>query len=118
MRSSIDGVDETDASREQMESADAAVADAVHAIGDFIVDVGRGEHGPMAADWFGFVEPPLDTALASAEAMSYLGIHSKSLSAGGDVVWSLHQTPQKRQGISSFSKNLQTNVRRLCLVED
>jgi len=86
VQSLIDGVDETDASCEQMESADAAVADAVNAVGDFVVDVGRGKHGPMAAEWFAFVEASLDTALASVEAMSYLGIHSKSLSAGGDVV--------------------------------
>jgi hypothetical protein len=118
MQSLIDGVDETDAAREQMESADAAVADAANAIGDFVVDVGRGENGPIVTDRFGFIEPTLHTALASVEAMSYVGVHSKSLSAGGDVVWSLHQTPQKLQGISIFSKHLQTNARRLCLVKD
>ena len=116
MQSLIDGVDEADASREQMESADAAVADAVNTVGDFVVDIGRGEDGPIAADRLGFIEPTLHTALASAEAMSYLGVHSKSLSAGGDDALLLHPTPQKLQGISSFSKKLQTKVRHLCLV--
>jgi hypothetical protein len=117
VQSPIDGVDETDAAREQLESADAAVADAVNAVGDFIVNVRRGKNRPIVTDRFGFIEPTLHTALASVEAMSYVGVHSKSLSAGEDAVWSLHQTPQKTQGISSFSKNPQTNARRLCLVK-
>jgi hypothetical protein len=50
--------------------------------------------------------------------MSYLGIHSKSLSTGGDDALLLHQTPQKLQGISSFSKNLRTKAQNLCLVKD
>jgi hypothetical protein len=117
MQSPINGVDEADASREQMESADAAVADAVNAVGDFVVDIGRGEHGPVATARFGFIEPTPHTALATVEVMSYLGVHSKSLSAGGDDALLLHQTPQKLQGISSFAKNLQTKARYLCLVK-
>jgi hypothetical protein len=47
--------------------------------------------------------------------MSYLGIHSKSLSAGGDDALLLHQTPQNSQGISSFSDNTRAMARRLRL---
>jgi hypothetical protein len=117
MKPLIDGVDEPDALREQLEGADAAVTDAMNAVGDFVMDVGGGQDGPMAADGFGFVQPTLDTALVSVELMSYFSVHSKSLSAGGDVVWSLHSTPQKLQGISSFSKYTQTKAWRLRLVK-
>lgn len=80
MKFAIDGVDE----------ADAAVADAMNAVGDFVADIAGGEDGPMTAAGFGFVEAALDTALVSVQAISYLGIHSKSLSAGGDEVWLPH----------------------------
>jgi hypothetical protein len=50
------------------------------------VDVGSGESWPIVADRFGSIQPTLHTAFASVEAMSYLGVHSKSLSAGEDVV--------------------------------
>ena len=90
MESAIDGVDEADASSEKVEGADAAVADAMNAVGDFVVDVGSGEDRSSAAVTCGFVEPTLHPALASAELMSYFELHSKSLSAGVEVVWTLH----------------------------
>jgi len=90
MEFAIDGIDEAEALGEEMKSADATVADAVHAVGDFVVDVAGGEDGPMAANGFAFIEPALHTALVSVQAISYLGIHSKFLSAGGDEVWLLH----------------------------
>ena len=118
MEFTIDGVDEADALGEKMKGADAAVADAVHAFGDFVVDVAGGEDGAIRAAGFGFIEPTLDPALVSVEAMSYFGIHSKSLSAGGDEVWLPHETPQELQGTSSFSQYFQANARRLRLIED
>src|SRR5207237_4003873 len=90
MEFAINGIDEADALGEKMKGADAAVTDAVHAVGDFVVDVDGGKDRPMAAEGFGFVEAALGTALVSVQAMSYLGIHSKSLSAGGDEVWLPH----------------------------
>jgi WD40 repeat protein len=110
MESSVDGIGESDALGEQMESADAAIADGVNAVGDFVVDVGGGEDGAIAAHGFGFVESSLDSALVSTEPLSYLDVHSKFLSACGDEVWPLHSTPQKQQGISSFSKFLSTKA--------
>ena len=104
MEFAIDGIDEAETLGEEMKGADAAMADAVNAVGDFVVDVAGREDGSMAAVGFGFIEPALDTTLVSVQAISYLGIHSKSLSAGGDEVWLPHETPQKLQGISSFPK--------------
>lgn len=102
MEASIDGIGEPDAIGEQMKSADAAIVDGVNAVGDIVVDVRGGEDGSIAAHGFGFVESSLDSALVSTEPLSYLDVHSKSLSAGGDEVSLLHSTPQKHQGISSF----------------
>ena len=70
MEALVDAIDEPDFLGEQMKSADAAVADAVNAIANLVVNVGGREDGPMAADRFGFIEPTLDSALASAEAIS------------------------------------------------
>ena len=70
MEFAINGVDKADALGEEMKGADAAVADAVHAIGDFVVDVAGGEDGAIGGAGFGFIEPTLDAALVSVEAMS------------------------------------------------
>jgi len=158
VQSPINGVDETDAVREEMKSADAVVADAVNAIGDFstskngiqgrfsaswqaiatsqapcfqylatpiaivchenrgvgdaklelldlVMDVGRGENRPIVTDRFGFIEPTLQTALASVETMSYVGVHSKSLSAGGLVTSSnTAETPRDFEFFQKLSK--------------
>ena len=66
----IDGIDESDALDEQMKGPDAAVADAVNAVGDFVVNIAGGENGSMAGEWFGFIEAALNSALASVEAIS------------------------------------------------
>ena len=68
----------------------SAVGDAVDAVGDFVVDIAGGEDGSRVGNWSGFVEASLETALALAELLSYLGIHSKSLSAGGGDESLLH----------------------------
>src|ERR1044071_267183 len=68
MESAIDGVDEADAACQEVKGADAAMADGVGALGDFVVDVAGGEDRPLAADGPGFVEPLLDSALVSLEA--------------------------------------------------
>ena len=70
MEIAIDGVDESDAACEEMEGADAAMADAVNAVGDFVVNIAGGENGSMAGEWFGFIEAALNSALASVKAIS------------------------------------------------
>jgi hypothetical protein len=87
----------------------------VDTVGDLVTDVAGGEGRSCRIAQLGLVEPRLQTALAPSESLSYLGIHSKSLSAGGDVALSLHSTPQKSQGISSFSKNFAEIAIRLRL---
>src|SRR5450432_4175314 len=98
MKSLVDGVDEANASGKEMKGADAAIADAMNAVGDFVMYAACGEDGPITTDGFGFVEPTLHTALVSVQTMSYLGIHSKSLSAGEDGCWLHHLTPEKTKG--------------------
>jgi hypothetical protein len=114
----IDGIDEADALGQQVHSADAAVADGLNAVGDIIVNVGRREGGPAGVAEFFLVESSLDSALAILQEPVYLGIHSKSLSAGGDGCSLQHQTPQNSQGISSFSKIIRATGQWLRLFKD
>jgi hypothetical protein len=105
----IDVVDETDASRQQVDGSNAAMSQTVAAVGDLIVDVGRSEGGPVGVAKPFLVESAFDSALAVGQLLVYLGVHSKSLSVGGDGCSLQHQTPQNSQGISSFSKNIRAN---------
>jgi hypothetical protein len=105
----IDGVDEADASREQVDGSNATVGQAVTTIGDLVVDVGCGEGGPVGIAEPFLVKAAFDSALAVGQLLMYLGVHSKSLSAGGDGCSLQHQTPQNSQGISSFSKNIRAH---------
>ena len=75
----VNGVDETDPAHQGVEGADAAAADRAGAVGDLVVDVGGGEHGPSAAVHVGPVETALDAALAVGQLSSYPGFHLKSL---------------------------------------
>jgi len=111
----VDGLDEADALGQQVHSADAAVADGLNAVGDIIVNVGRGEGGPAGVAEPFLVESSFDSVLAVLQELVYLGIHSKSLSAGGDGCSQQHQTPQNSQGISSFSRILRATEQWLRL---
>ena len=70
MEALVDEVDQPDLLGKQVKGADAAEADAVNAFGDFVMNVGGSENGPIATHRLGFIEPPLNSALASAEAVS------------------------------------------------
>jgi hypothetical protein len=50
MKSLVDGADEADASGKEMKGADAAIADGVNAIGDFVTSVGIGYQSLTAAN--------------------------------------------------------------------
>src|SRR3954452_4129764 len=76
----VDGFDEAQSPCQGMEGADAAVGQAATAVGDVIVDIGGGEQRPIPLADLGFVESPVHAALAVGELLSYLGVHSKSLS--------------------------------------
>jgi hypothetical protein len=84
----VDGVDETEASGQKMDGPDAAVGEAVSFVSDVVVDVAGCEGGSFGLAQLGFVEPSLNAALAAGQLLAYLGVHSKSLSAGGEGVWS------------------------------
>ena len=67
LESFVDGVNEADASGQQVKGAHAAVGDAMHALSDFVMDVAGAEHGMGTIAKFGFVEPVLDLALAGGQ---------------------------------------------------
>ena len=114
----IDVVNEPDPLGQHLKGADAAVGDAAGAIGDFIVDVGGGEGGPVGVAEPFLVESAFDSALAVDQLLVYLGVHSKSLSAGGDGCSLQHQTPQKHQGFRVFQKIILANQPGLRLFKD
>src|SRR5215468_5460839 len=80
MQPLIDGVDETEAPCQGVDGADAAVGQTSAAVGNFIVDFRGGEHRLVHLADLGFVEPANNAALAVYQLLSYLGVHSKSLS--------------------------------------
>src|SRR5450432_1391640 len=97
----VDGVDQTKLAREEMDGADAAVADAVATVAEFVLNVAGGEHGFAAIAERGFVEGASEAALAIGQLPGYSWFRSKSLSwlPVEDSV-ATNQTPQKREGIS------------------
>jgi hypothetical protein len=67
-----------------VKGADAAVGDAMHAVGDLVLDIAGGEHGPRGGTDLGLIEAALQAALASMQSLAYVGVHLKSLAAGVD----------------------------------
>ena len=78
--SPVNGLGETELVDEGMNRADAAVGDALALVADLVMDVGGGEHRPLATFEVELVEPACDSALASVQLSAYLDFHSKSLS--------------------------------------
>ena len=76
----IDGIDQADLAGQDVKGADAAMGQSAAALGDLVVDVGRGEHGPVHSTQTRFVEAALDSALAVCQLAAYVGVHSKSFS--------------------------------------
>ena len=101
-----------------MNGPDAAVRHTATAVGDLIVKVGRRESGTAGVAEPFLVESAFDPAFAVGQLLVDLGVHSKSLSAGGDDCSLQHQTPQNSQGISSFSKIFRANEPWLRLFKD
>ena len=67
----------------EAENAQKAIADAdaMAALGDFIVNVAGRQHGLGATAQVGLVQARLDAALAVGQFLAYDGFHSKSLRA-------------------------------------
>jgi hypothetical protein len=81
VQAAVDGVDEADPACQGVHGTDAAAADTAGAVGDLIVDVAGGEHGPLAVGCVRPVETALEAPLAVGQLPTYLGLHSKSLRA-------------------------------------
>ena len=63
----IDEGDQADVAGELMKEGDAAVAEALDPVSDFVAEVAAGEDRSRAFGKFGFVEPALDFALAGEQ---------------------------------------------------
>src|ERR1700722_4815686 len=61
---SIESVYQADVAGELMKEGDAAVAEAVDTVGDFVTEVAPGQDGSRIFGKLGFVKPSLDFALA------------------------------------------------------
>ena len=63
----IDGVEQADVAGELVKEGDAAEAEAMDAVGDFIVEVAAGQDRPRLLGKLGLVEAALDFALAGGQ---------------------------------------------------
>ena len=103
----VDGVDQSDASGERVDSADAAVGDAVGAFAEFVVDVAGSEHGLAAIAELSPVESTLDSTLAVGQFLAYVLLHLKSFRAPGfGKTFPTIQTPEKPKDFESFHEIL------------
>ncbi len=66
----VDGVDEADLTRQQVDGTDAAVGQAADAVGQFIADVTGGEDRLGTITELGLVESAVDLTLASRQALT------------------------------------------------
>jgi hypothetical protein len=101
----VDGRDQTDLLGQGMQDAQAAAGDATGTIGDLIVDVGGGEHRPMAAAVVGFIQAALDASLAMAQLLAYSSFHLKSLWGVGESWSYLTMKPWKTPRGFKFFQN-------------
>src|SRR5205823_2927021 len=99
----VDGLDEADASRQQVDGADATVGDAAVTLADLVTNIRGSEGGFVEVLEFGLVEPKPNPALASLQLSSYLGVHSKLLFRRSEKVLPLDQTSRKSQEFRVFS---------------
>src|SRR5205085_5354984 len=67
----VDGVNEPELAHERVDGADTADRDAPAAFGNLIVDVAGSHHGFRAATQVGFVQAPLNAALAVRQFLPY-----------------------------------------------
>jgi hypothetical protein len=83
----IDGVNESDFSRQRMNGADSAVGESLSAVGDLVVNVDGGKHRPLHPEEVVFIEPSVVASLAVEQLSRYLESHSKSSGSQGGWVW-------------------------------
>src|ERR1700676_4349118 len=80
VQAAVDLLDEADLAGEHQHGTDAAIGEAVHALGDFVLGVVCREHGFEKITELGLVEPLFNLPLARLQSFAYGGFHSKSLS--------------------------------------
>jgi hypothetical protein len=73
VHASVDGVDETEASGQKIDGADAAVGEAVSFVSDVVVVVAGCEGGSFGLAQLRFVEQSL---APGCHLLAYLGVHS------------------------------------------
>jgi hypothetical protein len=113
----IDCVDETDASSQQMKSADTAMGQTAATVGDLILNVGGSEHRLVQIAQSFLVEPAFHSVLAIGELSVYLGVHSKSLSDGVDDGVDTSSDAAESQRISSFFRSWLAETRGVRLIK-
>ena len=86
---------------ELLHQADAAGADGLRTLGDFVVDVGRTDHRTTAAEIV-LVQPPLNPTLAFCELPSYLILHSKALRDWDNGIKLTPLNPARTPGVFEF----------------
>ena len=111
----VDGVDESDASGQEVERADAAVGDAAVPLGDFVVNVGGLEGGLVEILELGFFEPVANPPLVASQSPRYVIVHSYSLFSvvGQSVVTSSDAAETKE--FRAFSEIILADNRRVRL---
>src|SRR5260370_31157425 len=74
----VDGLSEAELTDEQLDGADAAAGDRPGLVGDFVLDVGRGDDRLWRWRCDGSIEPAADFPLAGGVMAMWNGVHSKS----------------------------------------
>ena len=79
----VDRIDQTDLASHLVNSANTSGADGLCPLCDFIMYIACREHRLLASAIVGFIQPLLDSSLASPHLFLYLGTHSKTLLVSG-----------------------------------
>ena len=87
MQPAIDGLDQPRSPGQQVHRSDPAASQTPHAVGQLVLNVTGGEHGPGLIRPVAITEPVLNSTLAVAQLLPSTLAHSKCLLAQG-IVWS------------------------------
>ena len=77
----VEGLDQPDAANQVVHRPEAAGSQPAHAVGQFVMNVARGEHRPVLRRPGPLAEPMLNATLAIHELLESTGAHSKCLRA-------------------------------------
>src|SRR5262249_34251783 len=114
----VDSIDQPKAPGQQVDGPDAAIGQAVDALGDLILNVAGGHHRLRTATQVRLSQTALNPALAVGQFLTYDLVHSKSLRASGVRQTRYLMKHRKSPGISSFHENFFSESQRLRLIKD